>query len=419
MTAQAARAAIERTIKLNQGAAYIWSAVKSIDTPDDSTLVFHLKYAAPLDLNASADYSAYIFDTKAAGAGSLSKWFTSAHDAGTGPYTVEAWHSGQETELVLSAFKNYWGGWSGSHYKQVVFRVVPQDTTSAQLLTSGQVSFVEQLAPTLWASLKNNTSVQLVNDPSWQNLIGMMNCKSGPLANMTVRQAVSYAIDYNGIIAALKGAAVPSSGVVPPGLWGHFDDLPNYTYDKAKASQLLNSMGYGPGKKPMQLTLTLTQGDTNEALVATIMKSDLAQVNINMAIKPLSWPTQWAKGQSSNISQRQDILMLYWWPDYADPYSWFINMFHTEAQPYYNLSYYSNPTLDSMMSLAERDAATNRQEAISIYRQMQIILLKQAPALFLYNSNNQYAYAKAVDNLQANPAYPNVIFVYDLKPLPS
>ena len=49
-----AKAAIERTIKLNEGAAYNWGAVKSIDTPDATALVFKLKYAAPLDIISSA-----------------------------------------------------------------------------------------------------------------------------------------------------------------------------------------------------------------------------------------------------------------------------------------------------------------------------------------------------------------------------
>ena len=154
-----------------------------------------------------------------------------------GPTRCRRWNSGQETELVLAAFPKYWGGWSGTHYKRVVFRVVPQDTTAAQLLTSGQVSFVEQLSPSLWASLKNNPQVQTVNDPSWQNLFALMNCKTGPLANLTVRQAVSYAIDYSGIVAALKGAVVPSSGVVPPG-------------------------SVGPFRQPAQLHLRLLKGST-------------------------------------------------------------------------------------------------------------------------------------------------------------
>jgi peptide/nickel transport system substrate-binding protein len=72
-----------------------------------------------------------------------------------------------------------------------------------------------------------------------------------------------------------------------------------------------------------------------------------------------------------------------------------------------------------MMAKAEREAATNRTEAVALYKQMQVTLLDDAPSLFLYNSNYQYALLKTVGNLQVNPAYPNVVFVYNLKPLPS
>src|SRR5215472_16978680 len=148
MTAQAAKAAILRTIKLGGGAAYVWGAVKTIDTPDQYTLVFHLSYPSALALEASADYSAYIYDTQAGGGGSkLAGWLNAGHDAGTGPYTVQTWNKGQEFEVILKAFPKYWGGWSGPHYKKVVFRVVSQDSTSAQLLRSGQVTFVEQVSP--------------------------------------------------------------------------------------------------------------------------------------------------------------------------------------------------------------------------------------------------------------------------------
>lgn len=419
MTAKAVKAAIERTIKLNQGASYIWAAVKSIDAPSPDTVVFNLKYAAPLDLSASADYAAYIYDTKASGSEPLEDWFAAAHDAGTGPYTVEAWNSGQETELSLKAFPKYWGGWDGTHYERVVYRVVPQDTTASQLLTAGEVSFVEQMTPSLWATMKQNPDIQTVNEPSWQNLLGFMNTQTGPLADLKVRQGVSYALDYAGIIAALKGATIPAIGVVPPGLWGHFDDLPVYTRDMAKATELLNAAGYGPGKKPMNLTMTITQGNPLEQTTATIMKANLAEANVTLRVKPLAWATQWAKARSANPSERQDILVMYWWPDYANPYSWFVNLFRTESKPYFNLSYYSNPKLDVTMDRAEKLAATDRAASTELYRDMQVTLLQDAPALNLFVQNNQYAYLRSVGNLVVNPAYPNVIFVYNLKPLPS
>ena len=372
MTAQAAKAAILRTIKLGQGAAYVWSAVKTIDTPSTYTLVFHLGYPTPLDLEASADYSAYIYDTQAAGAGAssaaLSKWFSAPHDGGTGPYTVQTWNKGQEFEVILKAFPGYWGGWSGPHYKKVVFRVVTQDSTSAQLLRSGQISFVEQIGPSVWKSLQGNPGIHTVSSPSWQNLIAQLNART---LSLPLRQAISYGIDYPGIIAALQGAAVSSSGIVPPGLFGHFTDLPNYTYDPAKAAALLKKAGYGPGGKALNLSLTYTQGDSNEQVVATLMKSSLAKLNINVSTQSLAWPTQWAKAKSSNAAGRQSIFLEYWWPDMDDPSTWFSNLLLTEKTPYFNLSYYSNPGLDKQINRVETLVATNRTAGQALYKSMQ------------------------------------------------
>jgi peptide/nickel transport system substrate-binding protein len=415
LTAQAAKSAIERTIKLAGGAAYVWDAVKSISTPDAGTLVFRLKYPSPLDLQASADYSAYIYDTKAAGGGSLAKWLNTPHDAGTGPYTVQSWNKGQEFEVTQTQFPGYWGGWQGSHFTKVVFRVVPQDTTAVQLLRSGQVSFVEQMAPALWESLRGAPGIKLVSADSWQNLLGQLNAKT---LSLPQRQAILYGINYNGIVAALKGAATLSSGLVPDGLFGHFasSSLPNYSYDPKKAASILNSIGYGPGKKPLNLSLTYTQGDSNEQVVATLMKSSLAKLNINLSVQSLAWPTQWGKAKSANAAQHQDIFFEYWWPDYADPYSWFVNLLATEKQPYFNLSYYSNPALDKQINQVESLVATDRTAGQALYKSMQTTVLQQAPLTVLYEDTYQYAMSSGFTGFTANPAYPNVVFAYDLTP---
>jgi peptide/nickel transport system substrate-binding protein len=419
LTAQAAAAAIERTMKLHQGAAYIWDPVKSIATPSAYTLVFHLKYPAPLDLNASADYAAYIYDVKAVPAKKLGAWFAQGHDSGTGPYTVDYWHKGQEVELRLKAYPKYWGGWSGSHYQAIEYWVVPSVTTAAQLARAGKVTFVERLNPQLWASFKSNPTVTTTSHSSWQNLLALLNTKSGPLADRRVRQAVSYAVDYNGLIAALKGDATRQIGIVPPGLWGHFNALPGeYNINLTKAKALLKSAGYGPAGKKLTLVLTHVQGDSDEDLVSTLLKSELAPLNINLQIQSMAWPTQWAKGKSSKLSQRQDIFLFYWWPDYADPYSWFVNIFKTEKQPFFNLSYYSKPRLDATMSEAEQLAASDRAKAVALYRTMQSTLLRDAPAIPLYVQQYQRVLQKSVGGYVDNPAYPNVVYVYDLKPAP-
>jgi peptide/nickel transport system substrate-binding protein len=415
MTSADVKASIERTMQLNQGAAYIWGAVKSIDAPDPQTVVFHLKYPNPLDLVASADYAAYIFDTKASGSQDLAKWFESGNEAGTGPYQLDQWNKGQETELRLKAYPDYWGGWNGSHYQNVVFQVTPQATTAAQQLQAGNVSVVERLTPQLWQSFQNKDGFSTTDSSSWQTLLAMLNTQTGPLADVRVRQALAKGIDWAGMMTALHGAAQQISGIVPPGLWGHFDGM-QLAYDQQGALDLLQQAGYGPGGKPMQLSLTYVQGDADEELVASLMKSDLKKLNIDLSVRGLAWPSQWAQGKSSDTTKRQDIFLFYWWPDYADPYSWFINLFHTESKPFFNLSYYSNPTLDKTMNQAEVKAASDRQGAVALYQQMQQTVNQDVPALSIYTQVYQRAMQSSVQGFQENPAYPNVIFVYDLSP---
>jgi peptide/nickel transport system substrate-binding protein len=416
MTAADVKASIERTIKVNQGAAYIWGAVKQITAPDAHTVVFVLKYPAPLDLISSAGYAAFIYDTKAAGSTPLAKWFAQGHEAGTGPYALQQWSKGQEIELRLKAFPAYWRGWSGAHYKNVVFRVVATPSTSAQLLRAGQLSWVEQMTPQLWQSMQGVSGIATSTSNSYQNLFGMLNTSYGPLKDVRVRQALASATDYTGIVAALKGSFQPSVGIIPKGLWGYDPSLPVYRTNLAKAKQLLAQAGYGPGKRAMSLTLTYTQGDQLEATVATLLKSEYAPLNVNLKVAALQWPTQWAKAKSTTPSHRQDILLFYWWPDYADPYSWFINLFKSANPPFFNLAYYDNPTVDKQIDQVESLSATSRPQAIGLYQSIERELLHDSPALFLGTQVYQRAYQTSVGGFTDNPAYPSVVFAYDLTP---
>lgn len=415
MTSEDVKASLERTIEIGGGAAYIWGAVKSIETPDPATVVFKLKYSAPLDLIASADYAAYIYDTQAAGGADLAEWFAEGNEVGTGPYMLDSWDQGAEVELRLKAFSDYWGGWDGTRYQNVIFRVVPEATTAAQLLRAGQVTWVERLNPQLWQTFQDDPNTMTTSTASWQTLLAMLNTTDGPLADQSVRQAVMAGIDYEGIMQALQGGAEPLSGVIPPGLWGHVDDL-FPTYDPQTATSLLEQAGYGPGGETMDLELTYVRGDSDEEVVATLIKSNLADLNINVEARGLQWTAQWAKAKSSNVQERQDILLFYWWPDYADPYSWFINLFHTEEEPFFNLSYYSDPAVDAQMEQAEQLAASDRAQATQMFQDLQVSLSTTVPSISIYTQTYQRAMLKTVGGYVDNPAYPNVVFVYDLTP---
>ena len=412
--AAADKAAIDRTIKLAGGASYEWGAVKSITAPNSTTLVFHLKYAAPLDLIASSAYGAFIYDTTAA-TGDVAKWFEAGNTAGTGPYVVDAYHKGEENELSLKANPAYWQGWSGQHYKAIRFRVVPQETTAAQLLQSGEVTFVSRFSPTVFQSLKASKNIQTSQSPSFQNIVAMLNTASGPLADVRVRQALADAIDYQGIITALKGSVVAAHGVIPQGLLGYSPDI-NQTTDTSAAKGLLASAGYGPGGKKLSLTLTYASGTPELETIVSLVKANLASIGVTMTAKSLAWETQWALGKSTDAAKRQDIFLFYWYPDYADPFSWFTNLYHSADPVSFNLSYWKDPSVDSTIDGLQALTATNRSAAQDQYVNLQKTIVSQAISPVLGVENNERAYASSVVGYVDNPSYANVVFFHDLTP---
>jgi peptide/nickel transport system substrate-binding protein len=390
--------------------------VTSVDTPSADTVVFHVSQPVPLDVIASGAYSAYIYDTTAAGNEDLGKWFQDGHEAGSGPYTIDKWDAGSENELTLTAVPSYWGGWSGSHYKRVAFRVVSEDSTSSSLLRSGQVTYVAQMSPQLVSTFKNDPTTAVTSNVSWQNLILYYNTASGPLKDVRLRKAIANAIDYKGMIAALQGVGVQQAGIIPDGLFGHTDSVPVWTQNLDQAKQLLAEAGYGPGKQKLTLTLTLTQGDSNEALDATLMKSNLAALNIDLTVQALQTATKYAQARSTDASKRQDMTMLYWNPDYADAQTWFQSLVRTANPPAYNFSYYSDKALDAQIDGVGPLTVTNKDQAAKEYEQMERTVYDQVPIQSLYTVKTNRVTASSVGGLVENPAYADVVFFYQLSP---
>src|SRR5215468_10241908 len=85
MTAGALKTMLERNIKMNQGAQYLWGGA-TVTAPDDLTLVIKTKDPLPIDLISSGSYAAEMYSPAAAAAGNA--WFQQGHEDGTGPYKL-------------------------------------------------------------------------------------------------------------------------------------------------------------------------------------------------------------------------------------------------------------------------------------------------------------------------------------------
>ncbi|RVX43942.1 peptide/nickel transport system substrate-binding protein [Nonomuraea polychroma] len=410
LDAAAVKASIERTMASRTGAFYIWDAVSSIRVEDPATVTFALKYPVPLDLVASAGYAAYIYDTKAAP--DLTRWFNEGRDAGSGPYTVAKWQKGKEEELTLKAYDKYWGGWDSPHYNTVQYRVVPDADRAWRMLLRGEVSFVERLNPRLFARAKVTPGVRTSERPSFQTAMLLFNTASGPMKDVRVRRAVQKAIDYQGLIKNLKGAGSPASGIIPEGLMGHVPGrVPRQ--DLAATQRLLRRAGYGPAGRPLRLRLTYGEGDTDWRLLATRLEATLKPLNVRVETSAMPWTAQWEQGRKKG----QDIFVMYWWPDYADGYSYFGNVFHSAEPPVFNLTYLKDADLDALLDTVPELTVTDKQAAQRAYEQAtKRVLDQRAAAALPWVVNYQRAYQGSIQGYVDNPAYSDVVFVYELRP---
>jgi peptide/nickel transport system substrate-binding protein len=408
LTAEDVKYSIERTMKLGAGASYIWSAVNAINVVDPQTVEFKLSYKAPLDLIASTGYAAFIYSKKCVKEDNT--WIDEAKGCGTGPYMLKSSKWGDE--VILEKFADYWGGWQENSFDVVIFRKVAEPATRRQMIETGEATITVELPYTDIEALKNNPNVTVYVEPSFQNLIAMFNTQKAPLDNVDVRRALSYAFPYEQVIkTAIGGYGRQSYGMVPYGLWGWSDKLPRYEYNLDKAREYLEKAGYGQGG--FKLLLTYTAGNEAEKSAAELYKSELAKLNIDLEIRGMPWDSQWelAKGAPEN---RQDILMMYWWPDMPSPYSMLYSTFHSEDEPLFNLAYYKNPQFDQLIDTANEITSTDFAKAEQMFIEAQRILLDEAVSLFIYDREDVWVTVKNLQGFKFNPAYPTVVFFHQL-----
>jgi peptide/nickel transport system substrate-binding protein len=409
LNAEAVKYSIERTMKLGLGAAYIWDPVDTITVVDNYTVKFKLKYPAPLDLIAASGYGAWIFSPKST-EGRDSAWFNEGHDTGSGPYMIESYERGRR--LIMTRFNDYWGGWKPGQFDKIVFETVEDPTVRQQMIEAGTADVTYELPRENLASLDARDDIVVYTNPSFQNLLGLLNHKKPPLDNKLVRQAISYAFPYKQFIEnVMVGYASQAYGPIPAGMWGHSKDLFQYQYDLDKARELLTQAGYPNGG--FKLLMTYATGDLDEQQVGELWKAELAKLGIELEVQGMAWESQWDLAKS-DPTKAQDILVFYWWPDYVSPYSFLFNMFHCEEKIAFNLGYYCNEEFDKMIDRANELAGSDRAEAERLFIEAQKMLIEDADAVFFYDVANTHVLRADIKGYVDNPAYPHVVFFYEL-----
>ena len=422
LTADAVKKSIDAA-KDHAGASFIWLPLDTVEVVDDLTVNFTLKWAQPLELIVGSEYAAYIVSPKALDAAAADENYWSAGvEAGTGPYMLESYTADQE--LVLTQNTEYWGGWEEGQYEKVLVTFVPEATTRQQLLEGGEVDLVTSVPADAYASFAENPDYTASLEPALFNYTAFFNTLKAPLDNVKVRQALSYAMPYEDIIAlGANGRGTQSRGPVPAGVFPYSEDVKQYTYDIEKAKELLKEAGYEGGG--FSLKLTYASENSTEETFAPLIKDSFAQIGVDVTIEALEFTQQWELAKADPTSaDAQDIFLLLYWPTYSDAGAdnmW--SMFYAGAEaPYlnatkFNLSYWKNDQYNALVDEAGGLSGTDTAASLAKYTEAQNLLVEEAPAAFLFDTMVAFVNPNHVEGFKYNLNYPDVRYwFYELRP---
>lgn len=297
----------ERLKNLKADASFMMSPVKSIETPDARTVVITMDGPNSEFLGVlTAPYTGIINSMVAGKAGASAAddaattdaaegWFQ-ANSAGSGPYVLKSYAA--DDELRFSRNDNFWGK------KPAIAEIVIDETadavSQAQALQSGAADIAMQIDPDT-AKTVEAAELTLETVPSYNFIYVMFSPgAAGNKVPLTkeVRQALAYAIDYEGLIQfTVGGAGKPQAAPIPNGFPGTAD-LPLPVQDLEKAKELLAKAGLTDGFEIDAPVAQMNVYGVDLVLLMQKIQQDLARVNVKLNIQPLAssvWREQAAK----------------------------------------------------------------------------------------------------------------------------
>jgi peptide/nickel transport system substrate-binding protein len=366
-----------------------YELVRSVETPDDDTVVFHMKQRFAPTVNtlfAESDDPYHIVPAHLlARLPNINDVPFNSAPIGTGPFKLERWVRGDHLELVANGA--YFLG--KPKLKDIVLKIIPDENTELNALRTHDIDWQFEASPQEYKDLKlpSDTKVVLQDRNEYERI--QVNTKHPPLDDVRVRQALSYAIDRQRLVGDLTyGSAAVADGDLPSFMWAHATDVTRYSYDLAKAKRLMAQAGWAPGrdgvltKDGRKLALTIATNNTNATrrLAVVQVQSMLRALGIDLEPKFYLGSLLFATmGQGGILQNGKFDLAWTGWVAGIDPDQ--SSLFVCSAQPPNgnNESLYCNPALDA----AERSALTNFEVPVrkAAYARLEAILTRDLPVL--------------------------------------
>ena len=391
----------------------IASEVQGIQVLDNYTLQITVDQPKPYFLAKLTHPTAFVVDkeTIESGLDSISR------ANGTGPFKLAKWEEGELIRLERNDL--FYNG--PPHLDAVNFvlsggvEMIMYENEEIDVTSVG-LADIERVLDT-----SERLSKELVISP---NTFGIqyfgMDINTPPFNDINVRLALNYVIDKERIAEQLlSGMVSPAYGILPPGFPGYNPGFRGLRFDAERAMRLMAESSYGMGDPEIIDLLEKADQETDlvERLSLLNRASEKAAGNlppiqlfvpggvggvglgtemiIEMWRRNLGVDVQIPELDSDEDSpaaqpEAARLLLMAWFAYYPDPHGFLDVLFHSQGPA--NIINYSNMKVDQILEQArtEQDPVVR----ITLYRQVEDILVNDAPWVPTWFSGNRYALIK-------------------------
>lgn len=332
------------------------------------------------------------------------------NSAGAGAYKLVRWERGAMIQFVRN--EHYWRG--KPPFERVVIRHIGDSAAQLLSIRRGDIDIAFNLIPEQIATVKSDPNLRLEALTSLDYVY--MAVTQNPefnkaLAQKEARQAIGYAIDYDGIInSLLGGAAVRPAHFLPIGVSGSTAEVAKeigFRQDLDKAKALLQKAGLADGFEfEIAYGNAAIAGVTYQTLAQKI-QSDLARVGIKVRLNPMD---QVNLRTTYTGNKAQGGVLTFWNPPAVENLLWASAAIERVARRVHS------PTPDDLRKLVSEAAGeSDPKKQAALWVEYQKRMVDQANLIILFQPVYQIAVRKVLDKLPLTAAGWQ-LDMYDVKP---
>jgi peptide/nickel transport system substrate-binding protein len=285
---------------------------------------------------------------------------------GTGPFRFAQYVEG--SEVRLERFEDYHQ--EGLPYlDEVVFRIISDANARFAALQAGDIHFMAQLAPEQYQLADANPDLKASVGAATAEITVAMNNAREPFDDLRVRQAITHAIDKDGIVQGVMfGLGTPIGTHMTPAEAYYVDLTDTYPYDPERARALLAEAGYADG---FTIDFELPEPYTIERRSGEVVAQQLREVGITVNLSVVEWGT-WIERIFLGADYDMTII------GHSEP---------RDINVYGNPNYYYRYDNERVRELLEEaEAAGSAEEETAAYQEIARIIAEDAVNVWLFSS---------------------------------